>query len=213
MRHYTKILVWENNRRLNKLIEFRELVIAFFESTGAKWNRNQTISELTAPEARRRINNSMQDVHSTILRAGMSPTVTWVPPPIIGGYAQNVNLIYDIFNLDGFPEIEADHVLDLIDRAIGIYESDRKWARVRVFNPLFYVRLVFGLVPDLPFVALGKLGFNQYRMEVSIFGRLVKGVLYLIQVIAALMAINQYWEFWTPIKNYVHDLTRSYNGY
>ena len=206
MRHYTKILVWENNKRLKKINEFRELVIAYFDNARANWNRDPIVSELTAPEARRRINESMQEVHSIILHAGMSPTVKWVPPAIIGGNVQNVNLIQDIFNLDGFFEIEPDHVLDLIDRSIGLYDSNRKWARVRVFNPLFYVGLVFDFVSDLPFVALGKLGFNHQKARSSRIGRLVKGVLYLITGFAAFLTILHFLEFLEPVKRFVHNL-------
>ena len=56
-----------------------------------------------------------------ILQSGINPTLKWIPPAAIGGYVQNVNLIHDTFNLDGFFEIKPDHVLDMIDRGIGIY--------------------------------------------------------------------------------------------
>ena len=206
MRHYTKILVWENKRRLNKLIEFRNLVIAHFDNSHTEWNMDTRTTEITPPEARRRINQSVQEVHSMIIQAGINPTVKWIPPAAIGGYVQNVNLILDIFTLDGFSEIERDHVVDMIDRAIGIYESNAKWARFRRFNPFYYIGLVFDFVSRLPFIALGKLGANQLGMEMSVFGRLIKEVLYWIQVAAALIAIHKYWDFWTPIKNFVREL-------
>ena len=121
MRHYTKILIWENKRRLIKLIEFREFVIAYFDNAHTGWNMDPRIIEITPLEARRGINQSVQEVHSMILQSGINPTLKWIPPAAIGGYVQNVNLIHDTFNLDGFFEIKPDHVLDMIDRGIGIY--------------------------------------------------------------------------------------------
>ena len=193
---------------MNKLIEFRNLVIAHFHDDHTEWNTDPRITEITPPEARRGINQSVEEVHSMILQAGINPTVKWIPPAVIGGYVQNVNLILDIFNLDGFLEITPDHVLDVIDRAIGIYESNAKWARFRRFNPFFYIGFVFDFVSRLPFIALGKIGANQLGVEMSDFSRLIKGILYWIQVTAALIAIYKFWDFWTPIKKLVQELAR-----
>ena len=65
---------------------------------------------------------------------------------------------------------------------------------------------MFDFISDLPFIALGKLGLNRQKARTSAIGRLVKGVLYLIQVIAALIAIYQFWDYWTPVKNFVREL-------
>ena len=196
MRHYTKILIWENARRLSKLAEYRELIIEYFN------NHTNTVA---ASVARSKINRSMNEIHSIVLHSGTNPILTWRAPPTAGGYSVNVDLIANIFNLDDYFT-EYDLVLDLIDRAIGIYESNAKSALIRIFNPFFYVGLVFDFISDLPFIALGKLGLNRQKARTSAIGRLVKGVLYLIQVIAALIAIYQFWDYWTPVKNFVREL-------
>ena len=54
MRHYTKILICENKRRLNKLIDFREFVFAYFDNGRTEWNMDSKNNEITAPEARKR---------------------------------------------------------------------------------------------------------------------------------------------------------------
>ena len=126
-------------------------------------------------------------------------------PPTAGGYSVNIDLIANIFNLADYF-MDYNSALDLIDRSFGIYESSAKAARIRIFNPFFYVGLVFDFISGLPFIFLGKLGLNQQKMEVSLLGRLVKGVLYLIQVGAALIAIYQFWDYWTPVKNFVREL-------
>ena len=53
MRHCTKILVWENERRLNKLIEFRKLTNEYFSnSRPAGLGNSGRIEEDAAREAR-----------------------------------------------------------------------------------------------------------------------------------------------------------------
>ena len=196
MRHYTKILRWENAKRLSKLMEFRKLIIEYFNN-----HRNTNVADV----ARSKINRYMNKVHSIVVQSGINPIYTWRAPPIAGGYSAKIDLIINIFNLDDYFT-EYDLVLDLIDRSIGIYESNAKRARFRIFNPFFYIGLVFDFISRLPFIALGKLGANKQRLEMSKFGRLIKRVLYLIQVVAALIGIYQFWDFWTPIKNFVREL-------
>lgn len=167
--------------------------------------------EKTAREARVKINRVMDETHDIILHSGINPTLTWTPPPAVGGYVRNVDLIQNIFNLHGF-QIGADEVLDFIDRAIGIYESNHKSSLIRTFNPFFYIGLVFDAISELPFIAIGKLGFNRQRAESSVIGRLVKGVLYLITVMAALLTILQLLDFLEPIKQLAHELLGSNNA-
>ena len=196
MRHYTKILVWENNRRLKKLIAFRELIIEYF---------NDDTNTATANVARNKINRSLNQVHSIVLQSGTNPIYTWRAPPIAGGYSAKIDLISNVFNLDDYLT-EYGLVLDLIDRSIGIYESNAKSAFIRIFNPFFYVGLTFDFISDLPFIALGKLGFNRQKAKSSTIGRIVKGVLYLITVFAAFLTILHLLEFLEPVKRFVHNL-------
>ena len=140
-----------------------------------------------------------------IVQSEINPILTWRAPATIGGFVRKVDLVYNIFNLEDFL-LDANSTIDVIDRSIGIYESNVKWARIKIFNPFFYIGLVLDFISRLPFIALGKLGLNRQMMEVSVVGRLVKSVLYLIQVIAALIAIYQFWDYWTPVKNFVREL-------
>ena len=209
VRHYTKILVWENERRLNKLIEFRQLVIEYFNnSRPTGWENSSRIEEDAAREARFKINLVRDELHSIILNSGIIPILSWTAPAAIGGYVREIDLIENIFNLNGL-QIEPNHVLDCIDRAVGKYDSNRKSAFVRMFNPFFYLGLVLYVISVLPFIAIGKLGFNQYKAERSVIGKLVKGVLYLIPVVAACLAILQHFDSLEPVKQFVHKLFNS----
>ena len=216
MRRYTKILVWENQRRLNKLIEFRELAHEYFSnSRPAGLGNSGRIEEDDAREVRLKINLVIDEVHSIILTSGINPILSWTAPAVIGSYAREVDLIANIFNLNGL-QIGPNHVLDLIERVIGKYDSNRKSAFVRMFNPFFYLGWFLDVVSDLPFIAIGKLGFNQQKAKASAIGRIVKGVLYVIAAIVSFIAASLaildylgYLDFLEPVKQSVHKLLGS----
>ena len=208
MRYHTKILVWENERRLNKLIEFRELAIEYFNNTHVEWPMDARIEEDTAQAARIEINQAVPEVHSIIRRSGIDPNLTVLPAPAVGGYVTKVDLILNIFGLDEH-DIKPNRVFDIIERAIGIYESNHKSALVRTFNPFFYLGLMLDTISDLPFIAIGKFGFNRQKAKASAIGRIVKGVLYLITVLAAFLTILYLLDFLEPVKQLVHELLGS----
>lgn len=208
VKFYTKILIWENKRRLDKLIEFRNLIIEYFNNSRVEWMVAERIEKEAARSARVKINRIINETHSIILLSGINPTIRYTPPPAVGGYIQKIDVIQNIFNLNRF-QIGVDPVLDFIDRAIGIYQSNQKSALIRTFNPFFYLGWVLDVISDLPFIAIGKLGFNREKVESSAIGRLVKGIFYLITVIAAFLTTLQLLGFLGPVKQFVHGLLGS----
>ena len=204
MRHYTKILIWENKRRLNKLREFRSLVIRYFNHSRVGFGGGR-VEESAAKEARREINRLQAEIHSIILSSGINPLFSWSPPAAVENDVIDIDLIEDIFHLDRFY-IGPNNPLGLLDRAIGRYESNRKSARVRTFNPFFYLGRVLDAITDLPFIIIGVLGFNRQNIKASAVGRLVKGILYLIIIVAALLTILHLLDFVEPTKQFVHKL-------
>ena len=204
MRYYTKILVWENKRRLNKLREFRPLMIRYFNNSRVGFGGGR-VEESAAKEARREINLLRDEIHSIILNSGIDPSFSWTPPAAVGDDETEIDLIEDVFNLDQF-DIGPNNLLDLIDRAIGIYDSNRKSAFIRTFNPFFYLGLVLDTISDLPFIAIGILGFNRQKIKTSAIGRLVKGILYLTIIVAAVLTILHLLDFVEPIKQFMHKL-------
>ena len=204
MRYYTKILVWENKRRLNKLREFRPLMIRYFNNSRVGFGGGR-VEDSAAKEARREINLLRDEIHSIILNSGIDPSFSWTPPAAVGDDETEIDLIEDVFNLDQF-DIGPNNLLDLIDRAIGIYDSNCKSAFIRTFNPFFYLGLVLDTISDLPFIAIGILGFNRQKIKTSAIGRLVKGILYLTIIVAAVLTILHLLDFVEPIKQFVHKL-------
>lgn len=204
MRYHTRILIWENRRRLNKLRDFRSLVIRYFNNSRVNLGGGR-VEESAAKEARREINRLKDEIHSIILNSDINPSFSWTRPAAAGGGETEIDLIDDIFDLDQF-DIGPNNVLGLIDRAIGEYDSNRRSAFVRTLNPFFYLGQVLDTISDLPFIILGILGFNREKMKSSAVGRLVKGILYLIIIAAALFTILHLLNFVEPIKQFVHKL-------
>ena len=204
MRYYTKILIWESKRRLNKLKAFRSLMIRYFNNSRVGFGGGR-VEESAAKEARREINLLRDEIHSIILNSGIDPSFSWTPPAAVGDDETEIDLIEDIFNLDQF-DIGPNNLLNLIDRAIGKYDSNRKSAFIRTFNPFFYLGLVLDTISDLPFIAIGILGFNRQKIKTSAIGRLVKGILYLTIIVAAVLTILHLLDFVEPIKQFVHKL-------
>ena len=213
MRYHTKILVWENEKRLKKLIEFRDLVIKYFNNSYVEpWAMGERTEENDAQEARNEINMVKAEVHSIIINSGTSLTYTYIQPPAVGRRVLPIDLIDNIFNLDQF-DTDPSIVLDCIVTAIGIYQSNHTKALFRMVNPFFYLGWLFDIISDLPFIVFEKFGVNQQKAKASAIGRLFKGVVYwstaIVSFIGGFLAILDflgYLEFVEPVKQSVHKL-------
>ena len=204
MRYYTRILVWENKRRLNKLRKFRSLVIRYFNNSRVNLGGGR-VEESVAKEARLEINRLKDEIHSIILNSEINPSFSWTRPAAAGGDETEIDLIEEIFDLDQF-DIGPNNVLDYVDRAIEKYDSNRRSAFVRTLNPFFYLGRVLDTISDLPFIVIGILGFNRQKIRASAIGRLVKGILYLIIIVAAGLTVLHLLDFMEPIKQFLHKL-------
>jgi hypothetical protein len=207
MTYHTKILPWENNSRLDRLAEFRALVVEYFNNSRAEWMVDERIQQPKAEEARVKINRMMDGIHDIILYAGVNPSIRYTPPPAVGGYVQNIDLVQNIFNLHRF-HIAPNNLLDFIDRAIGVYENNSGPAFRRAINPFFYVGLVLDLVARIPFVLIGRAGFNRQKAEESLAGRVIKGVIYIITALASLLTVLQLLDYLEPAKEVVKNVFR-----
>ena len=204
VKYYTKILIWENEKRLSKLREFRSLTIRYFNNSQVGFGGGRVEGD-TAREARSRINLLKDEIHAITLSAGTNPTFSWTSPASVGGYAIEINLIENIFDLDRF-NIAPSNSLAVIDRAIEKYDSNRKATLVRTYNPFFYLSWLLHTFSDLPFIAIGIFGFNREKIKASVIGKLVKGVLYLIVFVALFLMILHLAGFLERIKGVIYEL-------
>ena len=188
MSYYKKITIWENRGRARLLTYFMGLIATYFNNVECLDYGLEVREKEEAQRARTRINMTLDRVYSVIISTGIKPTIRYSPPAAVGGLVRNIDLMHNIFQLSRF-QIGPQTLLDFIERTIGIYDNDRRNAFCRTINPFFWIGLVLNYVVSLPFKLIGKIGFDQQKIESSTAGRVIKGVFYLIVVFAAFLSI------------------------
>ncbi len=203
MRYYTKILPFENRRRLTKIKAFRNLVVEYFNNCEPKMF--EAIENDQARKLRIDINTSLDEILIMVHAAGISTQLLYDPPPVRGGFAGNVDVFLNIFNLP-YLQIKPYVICDHLERAYGIYERNQRAAKLRLINPFFYLGRLLDYVSELPFAFLGKLGFNRNKAESSILGRIIKGFVKLVFFLAAAFAVLHYLGYMDAVKEYVRKI-------
>ena len=192
MNSYRNIFIWENTRRIEALEEFRNDVVSYFNNyvhDEHSWMvEGRGIENTEAVQARRRINSTVAQAQRIIEAAGIPQIIMWTPSPMVGGNAQQIDVLPSLFELDSF-RIPHKRAVDLIERALGVYQSDRIAALRRTINPLWW--LFRGLLWSvrIPFIFLGAMGYDAARMERSALGKFFKAIIALVGMAAALLTI------------------------
>jgi len=203
MLHYSRIPIWTNKHRLTILRDFRQQAIFYFEGVIYSRDGNRTEMPQCAP-ARQRLNYLLVEVDSIIDATEVGSTIDWTPPPITGGRIQRIHLILNIFNLD-YYHIPRQFIGDTLDRAIGVYERDAPAALRRTFNPFYWLGRGLEGIARLPFIFLGRIGFDQRRLEESWLGKLVKGLIQLATLVGAIGKALKEFGLFDPL---IHLLKR-----
>ena len=149
LHQYRNITFWENKRRVERLTEFRAAVKTYFDDSGYRWTEEKGeyswIEGEKAKEARQKINFMFNEICEIVHAAGVS---TMIQSP--SGDIKDI--LFNLFALE--PNITPNHRLDLPDRAIGVYETDRRKSLGRTFNPFWWlVRMLTWLVHALTWFA------------------------------------------------------------
>ena len=195
MKHHTKILIWENDRRLNKLIKFHDLVIRYFNSKNVV---DQTV--------RIKINQDKAEIRHIIISSGISTEIIYDPSLLFRGRLRVIDLIFDMFDLWEL-RIPHEKVVDTIETSIGIYESNRTKSIWRMFNPFFWLGRVADGISEVVFNVVGEFGLDRQNAEKSALGKLFKGLVYLItSVVAPISGLLQILGFLEPLKQFVHKM-------
>lgn len=205
MRFFNEILIWENKRRVQKLLEFRSDVVEYFSNSKYDWMNRERIENDKSKAARQKLNRALEYAHDVLICSGTGTQIRYTPPAAIGGYIQDLDLVENIFNLQNY-QISHNNLLDIIDRAIGIYESDQSSAVIRVVNPFFYLEIFLDWISTIPFKLLAKLGFNQVKAQESFIGKIFKGLVYLITALASFLTVLQLIDHLDPAKDLIRKI-------
>lgn len=187
MKYFERMFIWENIKRTDELLSFRNLVVQYFNAASYHWMADGRIENDEAVEARRQINLIIHKIKRYIREAGVSTIKYYSPPPAIGGFSGNIDIFDEIFN--DTLRIPSNQILDTIERTIGIYQNDKVKSWIRTLNPFFWIYLILEKFVALPFKLLGLAGFNQERIESSLTGKILKMVISIITVGAAFLAV------------------------
>ena len=167
--------------------KFRNEIVKYFDNSKYERMVEGVIENDDAKQAHQRINSTLDQATRIIEAAGIPQTVRWTPPPVVGGYVHQIHILLNLFELTSF-RIPSQRAVDLIERALGVYRSDRGAALCRTINPLWW--LFRGLLWSvrIPFIFLGAIGFDTPRLEQSTLGKLVK----VLAGMSALLTILNY---------------------
>ena len=198
MRYYTKILPFENTRRLAKVMDFRNQVVEYFKD--CELDGLELIEGDRAIQLRPEMNKSLDEVYDIVQAAGVSTQFLYDPPPIRRGFRGSIDVLQNIFHLANL-EIEPSAVCDQLDRAIGIYERNRRPAKLRMINPFFYLARLLDFVAEIPFAIWGAMGFDRKKAEKSRTGRVFKIVFQSVIFLAALFEALDYLGLWDRIRD------------
>lgn len=203
---YQKLHYWKNQSNRQTLQRFKGLVANYFKDFHP--NHGYTTDPIEGKEAKQlrpEINKTLKEAQMAILSTGYQTTVQSIPPPIHGGTILRIDLLNDIFNISDY-EIGSDAIIDLIDRAIGVYEKDRNKSIIRTFNPLYWIDKLFTWIARLPFALLEKFGLNKESIESGLAGKYIKTLLYFVQVLIAMGVLLETFGLLDNLKNLVRSI-------
>lgn len=138
-------------------------------------------------QLRENLNLKMPAVSRYVRKCGVSTSVYYTPPPIIGGMAGNIDLLANMYNLDQY-DVPEEVVFDMLDKAIGTYRLFQKEYKLRIINPFYWV----GRIIKVPFQIAKFAGFDPVKLEMSLFGKVYKLIAALIILLASVVTILQF---------------------
>ena len=152
---------------IDKLILFKSLIIEY--DGLARLSHPTTQDHARMVDLRTELNSSLHEAARLVRKSGMSTSIFYSPPPIVGGMSCDLDLFANLFTLPNF-QLSPIMVVDLIDRAVGNYVDMRKTFFLRLINPLYWI----GEIIRIPFRLLSFSGFNGLKAEHSTIGRIYK---------------------------------------
>jgi len=156
MKSHDQLTIVRNRHRARELRLFRDLVERYFAQSECDENGVPMDWE-GAVGARSRINQMLPRMLQVIRAAGLAGSTGTPGQTDPGVPLGRLEVLQQIFTARYAEGLEQE-ILDVIDMAIGVYESDRYMALIRTVNPLHYAATALGFVARLPRRMLAALG-------------------------------------------------------
>ena len=164
MTHFKKKTFFENRYSIKKLTEFRNLTEKYFSpNLGVQQEQN------IRPE----INKLIVLIEKIIKEADIPISITHrftIYETI------KLNLLSNFFELEDY-KISSQEVIDLIDKAIGVYFYDKIPSIIRTVNPIFWFVKCLDFIFNTLFYLLQNAGFQTEEMKTGLAIKLLKFIL------------------------------------
>jgi hypothetical protein len=147
--HYSRIPVWVNTSRVKLLVAFRQVLDDYeqvYRDIPAELHRDHP----TLSQSRTWLNQRLPLVYRFVRLTGVNP--------VIQRYNFRYDLLMNMFNDPTGKDLQL--AFDVIDQAIGIYQTDRSAAWFRTFWPFFWFGRLADWIAEIPFRILHKLGLG-----------------------------------------------------
>jgi len=186
---YRQITVFENNKRLLLLKDFKLHLETYLNNLIGHYSGGLSENEKAKVE-HKKINKVIDEACSYIDAV----------PSIVGVVDEDnylaKGLIYEQNVIDKSNFYKS--LINMAERAMAIYRKDSSRAKQRTYNPFFWIALFVDYLVSLPFETLGKVGFNQKKIEASFVGKLIKCILYIFSSLS--LAIIAYIIIYALVK-------------
>jgi len=187
MKRLHDLFLWEVRSRIDKIQNYQKLINEYFTNIDYSEYSREIIDNENSVRIRHQLNLDSAEVHKYISTV-TSPILTYYPPPAIGGFVTDIDLVDNIFNLQKY-DIEPQSLIDVLDKALGIYQSELTPSLIRIFNPFVWLGKLLEIVASVPFLLLGSVGFDKKRLELSFVGKIVKLIIKLISLVVTIWEI------------------------
>jgi hypothetical protein len=203
---FDKIPIWENERRIKDLTFWRDL---WLEGTfqGVKLLVSPTTGKPFSSEERHaELNRRIPGVREMVKLAVIPTTRDWVTirkddPPV------RVDILEQFWYVEKL-RISFRAPSDVVDEAIGKYQSDQRRSWIRTFNPLYWFGRIVDRLLSEAFNVVTIFGGNPETARGSWIGRILFVIAqfgtWLLALAAAACTVLEFMGFKTPIRHFFH---------
>ena len=195
---------FECKKRLLELRLFHQLGARYFANVAKASGSMETgpFEDADARTLRAAMNKPMKSVSVSFDKVNIPRAVQYIPPRLIGGPSMEIDLVWNVFDLWRY-DLSPRLLDDVLNRAIGAFEEEKRRLFWQFLNPFYWVNLVLGI----PFRLLTAIGLDGTGYEESAFGKLVKLVLAVVGFVAAVLDIQDHPAFVARMSSMFHHLT------
>ena len=157
MANLSDMIIWEVERRIKYLDSFMQLARKYYQSKSQTPLRGIAMSQQSL-KYREGLNSMCPRIIEIVRDSGESSLheISFMNT----GQTYVIELISNMFNFYQY-RISCEALFDVLQRAKARYENERFRARIRSFNPLWWIWQLIGDIAWLPFMILTQLGADK----------------------------------------------------